>query len=230
MHNSDSFIEEVSEAVRRDKLTAGLRRYGWAVVAAIVLLVGGAAVHEWLKAHNAAAAAAQGDALRAALAETDAKTRDGMLGDIAAKGSGAAVLARLAEAGSKADAGDTDGAAALLEQVAGDGNAAPVYRALASLEKVMVLGAKMDPGERAATLELLTAPGAPFRPLALEQRALMHLDGGDKAKAIEDLQAVLDDPMATQALQGRARQLIVAAGGTLPAPPAAPAAPAPADG
>ena len=33
MHNSDSFIEEVSEAVRRDRLTAGLRRYGWAIVA-----------------------------------------------------------------------------------------------------------------------------------------------------------------------------------------------------
>ena len=229
MHNNDSFIEEVSEAVRRDRLTGFLRRYGWAIGALIVLLVGGAAVNEWLKAHNSAAATAQGDALRAALAETDAKTREGKLNDIAAQGTGAGVLARLAEAGSLADAGDVDGAAALLEQVAGDGGISPVFRSLASLEKVMVMGAKMDPGERAATLELLVAPGAPFRPLGLEQRALMQLEKGDKAAAQADLQAILDDPTATQALQGRARQLIIASGGSV-AEPAAPAAPMPADG
>jgi hypothetical protein len=161
VHNSDSFIEEVSEAVRRDRLTGFLRRYGWAIGALIVLLV--------------------------------------------------------------------DGAAALLEQVAGDGGTSPVFRSLASLEKVMVMGAKMDPGERAATLELLVAPGAPFRPLGLEQRALMQLEKGDKAAAQADLQAILTDPNSTQALQGRARQLIIASGGSVEEP-AAPAAPMPADG
>jgi hypothetical protein len=93
----------------------------------------------------------------------------------------------------------------------------------------MVLGDKMDAGERAATLELLTAPGAPFRPLGLEQRALMQLEKGDKAAAQADLQAILDDPAATQSLQARARQLIIASGGSI-VEPTAPAAPAPADG
>ena len=51
----------------------------------------------------------------------------------------------------------------------------------------MLLGPAMDASERQATLELLVNPGAPFRPLALEQRALMHLDAGDKAAAIADL-------------------------------------------
>ena len=55
----------------------------------------------------------------------------------------------------------------------------------------MLLGASMDASERQATLELLVNPGAPFRPLALEQRALMHLDAGNKAAAIADLEAVL---------------------------------------
>ena len=48
----------------------------------------------------------------------------------------------------------------------------------------------------------------------------MHLDAGDKPAAIADLQAVLDEPTASEALRGRARQLIIAAGGTLPAPAA----------
>ena len=62
----------------------------------------------------------------------------------------------------------------------------------------MLLGPAMDASERQATLELLAAAGAPFRPLALEQRALMHLDAGDKAAAIADLQAVLAEPPATR--------------------------------
>ena len=77
MHESDSFISEVSEAVRRDRLTADAAPLRLADRGAVVLIVGGAAVNEWLKVHNAAAAAAEGDALRAALAETDAATRDG---------------------------------------------------------------------------------------------------------------------------------------------------------
>ena len=222
MHESDSFISEVSEAVRRDRLSATLSRYGWAIIAAVVLIVGGAAVNAWLKAHNAAVAEAEGEKLRAALAETDPTTRQGLLGDIAASASPAAVLAKLAEAGDKAQGGDTAGAAALLEDVAGDGTVTELYRSLASLQRVMLLGSAMDKTERAATLGLLAADGAPFRPLALEQRALMHLDDGDKPGAIADLQALLAEPAASEALRGRARQLIVAAGGTVPA--AAPAA------
>ena len=70
----------------------------------------------------------------------------------------------------------------------------------------MLLGAAMEASERQATLELLAAPDAPFRPLALEQRALMHLDAGDGDKAIADLQAVLAEPGATEALRARARR------------------------
>ena len=58
----------------------------------------------------------------------------------------------------------------------------------------MLLGAAMDASERQATLEGLAAPGAPFRPLALEQRALMHLEAGDRPAAIADLQALLAEP------------------------------------
>ena len=54
----------------------------------------------------------------------------------------------------------------------------------------------------------------------------MHLEAGDRTAALADLEAVLAEPRATEALRARARQLIVAAGGALPAPAAA----APADG
>jgi hypothetical protein len=221
LHNNDSFIDEVSEEVRRDKLFAGLRRYRWLIAAVIVLIVGGAAVNEWLKLRRAAQAEAAGDALRAAYAEADPAARAEALAALAASNPRAAVLARLAQAGTMAEAGDAEGAAALLGEVAGDGDTREPYKALAALQRVMLLGSAMDASERQATLELLANPGAPFRPLALEQRALMRLDAGDKPAAIADLQAVLEEPAASEALRGRARQLIIAAGGALPAPAAA---------
>jgi hypothetical protein len=181
VHDSDSFVSEVSEEVRRDRLFAALRRYGWLIAALVVLIVGGAAYYEWRKLSRQAAAQAAGDALRAAYAAPDAATRAG-----------------------------------LLAEVADDGSVPELYRALAALERVMLLGDAMAASERQATIETLAAPGAPFRPLALEQRALMHLDAGDREAAIADLEALLEEPGATEALRGRAQQLIVAAGGTLP--------------
>lgn len=218
MHNNDSFIEEVSEEVRRDRFYAWLRRWRWLLIALVVLIVGAAAVNEWRKLHWASRSQTAGDAFRAAYGETDAAARAAAFGGLAASNARAAVLAKLAEAGAKAEAGDTEGAAALLAEVAGDGAAGELYRALASLQRVMLLGNAMAASERQATLELLTNPGAPFRPLALEQRALMHLDAGDKAAAIADLGEALAEPGASEALRTRARQLIVASGGTVPAP------------
>jgi hypothetical protein len=224
VHDSDSFISEVSEAVRRDRLTATLRRYRWLIAAAVLLIVGGAAFNEWHKLREARHAATAGDAMRAALDGDDAAARAAALAEFAAATPRAAVAARLAQAGSLRESGDAEAAAAVLAELAGDGDVPELYRALAALQRVMVLGPAMDASERQATLETLLAPGAPFRPLALEQRALMRLEAGDKPGAIADLEALLAEPGATEALQGRARQLIVAAGGSLPAMPGAPEA------
>lgn len=217
MHNSDSFIHEVSEEVRRDRLYATMRRYGWILAALLIVIVGGAAANEILKSRRASQAEGAGDTLRAAFAETDPATRAGLFGDVA-KDAPHAIVARLGEAGSLTAAGQQDKAAAVLLALADDSSVLPAYRELASLERVMLLGKTMDPSERAATLETLAAPDAPYRPLALEQRALMHLDQGDKPAAIEDLNAVIADPGATDALRARARQLVIAAGGSIALP------------
>ena len=47
MSDTDSFIEEVSEEVRRDKLFATMRKYGWIAVLIVLLLVGGTVYREF---------------------------------------------------------------------------------------------------------------------------------------------------------------------------------------
>ena len=67
MSDTDSFIEEVSEEVRRDRLYGYMRKYGWIAVLAILALVGGAAYNEYSKAQARAKAQTAGDAILAAL-------------------------------------------------------------------------------------------------------------------------------------------------------------------
>ena len=50
MSDTDSFIDEVNEEVRRDRFYFMLKRYGWIAVLAVILLVGGAAWNEYQKA------------------------------------------------------------------------------------------------------------------------------------------------------------------------------------
>jgi len=212
---SDSFISEVTDEVRRERFFGTLRRYGWLIVLAIFAIVGGAAWHEFAKARDRAAAEAAGDALRAALLTPEPVARAAAL---AALPSGpSSPLVRLAEAGAQLEAGDRTAAAALLEGVAGNGGAPEVYRSLAALQRVMVLGRDLPASERLGAIEGLAGDDAPFRLLAIEQRALLRLESGDMAAAIADLETILASPTGPEGLRGRARQLIIAAGGDDPA-------------
>ena len=58
--NNESFIDEVSEAVRRDQLFATFRRYGWIAALLVIVQVGGAAWNEVTKARKASADQARG--------------------------------------------------------------------------------------------------------------------------------------------------------------------------
>ena len=75
MSDTDSFIEEVSEEVRRDRLFGYMRRYGWIAVLAILALVGGAAWNEYSKSQARAKAQGAGNAILAALEADEPQER-----------------------------------------------------------------------------------------------------------------------------------------------------------
>ena len=98
MANEDSFINEVTEEVRRDRLFSLFRRYGWIAALVVVLIVGGAAWNEWRRAQARAEAEARGDAVLAALDADAAEARAEAIGNAAVAETGdlSAVLAMLA--------------------------------------------------------------------------------------------------------------------------------------
>ena len=218
MSEQDSFISEVSEEVRRDKLFALMRRYGWIAVLLVVLLVGGASWIEWQKANRQAEAEAAGDALIAALTITDPDERLVALDAIEVEDhADRAAVIGLLEAAAAQEAGDTQRVADALEAVAGNDAVPQVYRDLAVLKRVVTGADEIAPDERLSRLRPLMAPGNPFRLLALEQSALVEIEKGETDTAIGTLHALLSDAEVTEDLRRRARQLIVALGGSLDA-------------
>jgi len=208
--NPESFIEEVTEEVRRDRLFALFRKYGWIAVLGVVLIVGGAAVTEWRKAANRAAAQAFGDAVMVAREQGTAPARRTALAAVPASGDRAAIL-NLMLASDPTD--DRAGTLAALDKVAADATLPASYRDLAVLRRVVVAGADMALAGRRAALDPIAAPGRPFRPLALEQLAYLLVEAGDTAGAIAALQALSQDQEAPSGLRQRATQMIVALGG-----------------
>ncbi len=217
MSEQDSFINEVNDEVRRDRLYGMLKRYGWIGILAVVLIVGGAAFNEYRKAQARAEAEALGDKILAALDEDDVAARAGAIASAATgEGDVAAVTSMLSAAQATPEEG-RDEALAQLEAVAGNASLEPVYRDLAALKAILLAGSDIPPADRIDRLGTLSAPGAPYRPLALELTAYAHAEAGESDEAISILTDLISDAEASQALRRRASQMIVALGGSLDA-------------
>ena len=211
MSNPDSFIDEVTEEVRRDKLFAMFRKYGWIGALAVVAIVGGTAYNEWSKAQTAARAQSFGDALEAALAQPTPAERATALTALASDGGQVAPKALLAAAQS-----DKPKALADLQALAADASQPQLYRDLASLRAVMLAGADQPLAERRVVLQHLAVPGRAFRTLANEQLAYLLVEEGKTDAAITAFGDLMQDQDAPSSLRTRAAQMITALGGTPP--------------
>ena len=210
MSNPESFINEVTEEVRRDKLFGYFRRFGWIGIVAVLLIVGGAAYREYQIAAKLAESKAFGDAVLDALDQDDAAARSTALAAVQAPGQRQALLNLLQSTDPETDKAAT---LAALTAVADDATLPASYRDLAVLRRVIVAGTDLPAADRRALLDPIAAPGRPYRPLALEQLALLSVETGDTAAAITALEALRQDQEATPGLRRRVEQVIVALGG-----------------
>lgn len=210
MSNTDSFIDEVTEEVRRDRLFATFKRWGWIGVVAILVIVGGASFNEWRKANERAEAQRFGDALLAGIAADD---QGATLAEVEPNSDAQAAVAGHMVAADALAGGNRDMALAELEAVQSLSEAPEIYRSLATFKAALALSPDIPAAERRAAFEPLAVPGAPFRPLALEQLALIQVETGEIDAALVALEGLLEEAQATPGLQRRVSELIVALGG-----------------
>jgi hypothetical protein len=212
LSESDSFIQEVTEEVRQDRMFALWKKWGPFVLGAIVLLVGAAALWSWNNAQERAEAEARGAALLAADLDTP-EERQALIERLEPP---AQVVAEFAAAADLGRSGDTAGAAERYRRIAARDRLADHYRQLALLQAVRLEAPTADPAAALAELGPLIQ-SSPYSLLARELAAALHLKAGDQDAAHAELQAILSDPRATSSLRLRAQEVLTASGGEPPA-------------
>lgn len=212
--DTDSFIDEVTEEVRRDRLFRVMRRYGWIAVLGVVLLVAGASWNEWRKAQAEAAAQELGDQILSAIGAPDAALRASALEGVEVPEGPVRSVVALLQAGEQSDL-NPEQAAADLMALAQDPAVPQIYRQIAVIKAVALPGNGQSEQVRRTQLEALLGATGLVRLLAQEQLALIDLETGAREAGLERLRAIAEDAEVTPGLRQRASQVIVSLGQNL---------------
>ena len=215
MSDTDSFIEEVSEEVRRDRMFDLFRRFGWIAVAAVLLLVGGAAWNEWSRSKQQTKAEALGDAVVAALQLEDAAQRAVALQDIQSQTADGQAIVQLLSAAELAADNRASDASTQLAAVRDNDEVQSIYRQIAAFKFLVLPISGSSIEDRQSGLEALISSGSALRVLVEEQLALLDIELGNEADAVVRLQRLLEDSEITPGVRRRVTQLITSLG-TMP--------------
>ena len=212
MSDTDSFLQEVSEELRRDKLYRNIRKYGWIAILLVIVIVGAATYREYLKSQAETEAKLFGTSIIDALNERNAADRISKLQKINAPGENAkAVVAMLLSAesiGNETASLEMSNLSDAIKVSSID----PHYRDLLNFKTLLKSSGIMNLDERMKAFSALSKPGNPFRLLAEEQMALIELELGNTDSAIEKISNILLDAELTAGLRNRATQMMIALG------------------
>ena len=205
MSDTDSFIDEVTEEVRRDRLFGYFRRYGWIAGLLILGLVGTTAYNEWNRSAVEKVQQARGDALLTALnLDNDAEIRVA-INDIALENS-SNIVAKFLAAGV-----DEVQAVELLNGIITNTNQPKFIQDLARL-KLATTPDAVSQDEAVFILMDLSKPGGLYRNVATEMLVALELERGNLDVAMAILQSHVQDAEASQGQVQRMGELIVALG------------------
>jgi hypothetical protein len=230
---SEQFIREVDEELRRAQLKAIWDRFAPLIIGVCVLVVlvtAGYRGWEWWQARQAAQA---GDRYMAALQAIESGDRaegEAQLGRIAEEGGdGYPALARLRIAGEKAAAGAKAEAVAAYDSVAADTAISPSLQGLARVRAALLaldIGDLKGAEERAAPLD---EAGNPWRHAAREVLGTAAYQAGELQRARDYFTEIQQDAETPADLWYRSGMMVALIDGQL-APPGTPGQPAPAGG
>ena len=212
MSDTDSFLQEVSEELRRDRLYRNIRKYGWIAILLVVVIVGAATYREYQKSQAEMEAELFGTSIIDALTEKNAADRILKLQKINAPEENArAILAMLLSAEANANESATLEMSSLSE-ITQSLSIDAHYRDLLNFKILLGSAEIMDLDKRIIAFEALSKPGNPFRLLAEEQIALIELELGNTDDAIEKISQILLDSELTTGLRNRVTQMMIALG------------------
>lgn len=206
-------FQEIEEDVRRERFERLWKRYAPIIIGVVlVIVVGVAGVTGW-RAYVSSERLESSDRFNAALAKADAGDREAAITEFAVLAGDArepyATLARLREAGLRAENGDKQAAAAAFTQAA-NATDDPLMREYAELMAVVETIDSSAPDEVIARLEPFTAAGRLWRALARDYLAFVAYKKGDLARARQVWDEISKDDQSAPAQRARANELLAA--------------------
>ncbi len=232
-------FDEVNDDLRAERAKQFALRYGWLVGLVAVLFVAGVGAwqgwrwysgkqaNEVASAYLGAMRGAGGPAVaegQSTPSRTAAMAEFDRLANTAPEGYRS--VARLRSAALHASTGDLPGALVMWDKLSADTGADPLLRDLASLLWVQHQVDAGDPAAVEGRLQPLIASGNPWRPLALENQALLALRTGRTDQARDTLRQLAADATAPDGVRGRANGLLARLGEAPSSPAASPTFPA----
>ena len=226
----ESFIREVDEEYRRDRLAQFWTRYGrWLLVALGLFLLALAGYLYWLEERKRAAGEFGAELVQAAerLETGNVEGAAPVFAEAATAGQpGYEALGRLGQAAIAARQGKTDEAARIYAAVAADDGIAEPFRELASIRQLMLQYDTLPYATIAARLQPFAKPGNPWFGTAGEMLAVAHIRAGKPELAGPLFAAIAKDNGVPASIRSRAGQMASMLG--VSALPTAPAGNAPA--
>jgi hypothetical protein len=210
--DTDSFIEEVSEEVRRDRLYNFLRKYAWVGVLTVLTIVGGTAFLEFKKATAKSKAEEVGSAVMKALEGSDEKERAELLANIEVSNPEVKSIVAMLKAAEETTLQNYAAASKSLKAISEDLSTAQIYRDIAEFKFLLLSHDRIEDSLLLTGFEELASAGNPFRLLAEEQIAIIKLKNREKDAAVAKLRSILEDAELTDTIRQRVTQLLISLG------------------
>lgn len=175
----ETFLREVDEELRKEQMGRFVTRYGWWIVAAVVLFIGAIGGWIWWQGREQANAAAEAETLIEALDSIEAgnraaaTTRIDRLADSDIEGYRAAAL--FTRANTQIAAGNSPAAIATLKSIAEDEAFDPSYREAALVRQTLLEYDSLGPREVIRRLRPLAGEGSAWLGTAGEMVAVAYL-------------------------------------------------------
>ncbi len=178
-NDGDVFLREVDEELRKERMNNFVARYGWAIIAAIVLVLGAIGGWLWWQHRQAEAAAAQGETLLEtldALESGGAANAQPKIAELAGSDiAGYRAAALFARANTELQANNEAAAIATLGSIAADENLDEIYRNTALVRQTALQFDTLQPQAVIQRLGPLARAGQPWFGSAGEMVGIAHL-------------------------------------------------------
>lgn len=208
----DSFIREVNEELRSERMKSIWRRFGPLLIGGAVALVLGTAGMVGYQHWTESKASASGDKFLAALDLAAAGKSDealAALDDLENTGYGSyPVLARLRAASVLAEKGDAAAAVAAFDNIIADNDVPSSIRAIARLRAGYLLVDNGSYDDAASRVETLSADGNPMRGSAREVLGLAAWKAERFDDAFKLFQQIADDNLVPANIRQRANTML----------------------